>query len=134
MTHVDAFLQFVVEEVGRDKLGPFEVKTDDGTAWTVKTSKSLSTAPSLTMALNHTSQALDFTSKDLAMLEEPSVSKRVIELAALQKARLVIQAPGDGPMWTIDVEGPKLRARSEAFTLEEAMKNLLDDLIPSEAE
>lgn len=133
MTSVDAFLQFIVEELAKEGTPSvvLGVSLGEGEPWTVKSrggnNDSEALGDNLAAALNILSMQVDFTSKELNVAEEPSLAKRVAELAALHGASLTLQAPRSKINWTVRV--PELGLQHEAFTLDTALQLLLDDLI-----
>lgn len=131
MPSVDAFLEFVVQEMSKEGQYRLVVDAPDNERYWLAgpqsdTGEGLAHGDSLTEVLNHISLAFSFTHKPLTVAEQDSLVKQVAIKAAQHDSALVIHAPSNQINWIVEVEG--LGIRSERFTLKEALMQTLKDL------
>lgn len=127
MPNVDAFFQFVVEELNKEgisgvRLGLIQARWYGNFDGAVE----MHEGASLTELLNKISKSCDFTSKDLRVTEEPSVVKRTIELASERSALLHVTLSDHPPGWVAKVSGMPRVVREH--DLQTCLINTMDNI------
>lgn len=129
MPNVDGFAEFVAEEVRKDfGVGlTIYAPADREIVWEATANGREGAGDTLGAAINQLSQRLDYTSKDIRHDEEPSLVKRVAELARKQDSPLVITLTDTG--WDVTVPIDQDHYSCAGYEVAECLRNMLDNLL-----
>lgn len=125
MPLVDAFFEFISEGLNEEGVvGLTVIQTEAG--WSVGSSRGVFSETTLPAALNAMSRAVDFTHKDLQVAEEPSLLKRVAELAGPRG--VVVHLLDGSPQWCVTVENDEMHER-RGVRLDDVLREALEVLL-----
>lgn len=131
MPYVDAFFQFVSEELARDHKSSITVyaPTPGTEGWVISCNEAEASGATLSGALNALSQTLNFTSKDLRIDEEPSLVKRVAEIALEQGGSLGVMYADSDPAWRAVTGTTENHQITSGHNLGECLLNMMNQLL-----